>query len=46
MHDPDRLNKPESAEPPGRNNVNNDAFQLVMKGLGHYSIKTKSLSKP
>ena len=46
MRDPDRLNKLQQTESPGRNNVNNDVFQLLMKGLGHSSTETKSHSEP
>ncbi|XP_052295496.1 uncharacterized protein LOC102615399 isoform X7 [Citrus sinensis] len=41
MRDPDRLHKPEQAEPPGWNNANNDAFQLLMERFGSFVAQNK-----
>ncbi|KAH9780912.1 hypothetical protein KPL71_008255 [Citrus sinensis] len=41
MRDPDRLHKPEQAEPHGWNNANNDAFQLLMERFGSFVAQNK-----
>ncbi|KAK9199640.1 hypothetical protein WN944_014832 [Citrus x changshan-huyou] len=41
MCDLDRLHKPQQAEPLGWNNVNNDAFQLLMERFGSFVAKNK-----
>ncbi|KAH9648992.1 PMD domain-containing protein [Citrus sinensis] len=41
IRDPDRLHKPEQAEPPGWNNANNDAFQLLMERFGSFVAQNK-----
>ncbi|KAK9174885.1 hypothetical protein WN944_026889 [Citrus x changshan-huyou] len=41
MRDPDRLHKPQQAEPPGWNNANNDAFQLLMERFGSFVAQNK-----
>ncbi|KAK9222112.1 hypothetical protein WN944_010544 [Citrus x changshan-huyou] len=41
MRDPDQLHKPEQAEPPGWNNANNDAFQLLMERFGSFVAQNK-----
>ena len=41
MHDPDWLHKPQQAEPPGWNNANNNAFQLLMERFGSFGAQNK-----
>ncbi|KAH9792409.1 hypothetical protein KPL71_004104 [Citrus sinensis] len=41
MCDPDQLHKPEQAEPPGWNNANNDAFQLLMERFRSFVAQNK-----
>ena len=43
MSDADRLYKPQQAEPFGWNNVNNDAFQLLMERFGSFVAENKEL---
>ncbi|KAK9191060.1 hypothetical protein WN943_019671 [Citrus x changshan-huyou] len=45
MREPDRLHKPEQAEPPGWTNANNDAFQLLMESQNRTSLDGKTMSK-
>ena len=43
MRDPNRLHKPQHAEPPGWNNMNNDAFQVLMEMFRSFFDQNKKL---